>query len=164
MSYFFTRVILHTWITWIIAQSFFCLTSSYSYREFWHLASYTDKYPYRIRADMTSLIIFVWKFINGYCCCRVAGNCMPQAKTSGKIINTTFIIGGNIKTKNGWLKVASLACYYTLYHITPPVTRRALLELMLTSLLGLLSAALSVQLGCVSVWLYQRRGRICAIC
>ena len=75
---------------------------------------------------------------------------MLQAKTSGKIINTTFITGGNIKTKNGSLRVSSLACYYPLYHITPPVTCRALLELMQTPLLGLLSAAVLVQLGCVS--------------
>jgi len=144
MSYFLTRVIFHTWITWIIAQSFFCPTNSYSYREFWHLASYTDKYPYRIQSDITSLIIFVWKFINGYCCWRVAANCVPESKISGKIINTTFIIGGNIKTKNGSLRVASLAYYYPLYHITPPVTYRVLLELMQTSPLGLLLAALSV--------------------
>ena len=41
---------------------------------------------------------------------------MSQAKTSGKIINTNFIIGGNIKTKNGLLRVASLTCYYPLYN------------------------------------------------
>jgi hypothetical protein len=75
---------------------------------------------------------------------------VPQAKTSGKIINTTFVIVGNIKTKNGSLRVASLAYYYPLYHITPPVTRRALLELMQISPLGILLAALSVQLACMS--------------
>jgi hypothetical protein len=75
---------------------------------------------------------------------------VPQAKTSGKIINTTSIIGGNIKTKNDSLRVASLAYYYPLYHITPPVTSRALLELMQTWSLGLLLAAVSVQLACMS--------------
>lgn len=75
---------------------------------------------------------------------------MPQAKTGGKIINTTFVIGGNIKTKDGSLRVASLAYYYPLYHITPPVICRALLEVMQTSLLRLLLAALSVQLACMS--------------
>jgi hypothetical protein len=58
---------------------------------------------------------------------------MPQAENSGKIINTIFITGGNLKTMNGSLIIASLAYYYPLYHITLSVTCRALLELMQTT-------------------------------
>jgi hypothetical protein len=148
----------------------FCLTSLYSYREFWHLAAYADKYPYRIGADVRSLIIFVWKFINGYCCCCLVGNCVLHAKTCRKLINTTFIIGGNLKTKKGSLTVTSMAYYYPLHHITPPLTCRALLELMQTTYIffwlpPIHCNRMSVKLACVSGCDYTRKkGGFCAVC
>lgn len=51
---------------------------------------------------------------------------MPHAKkkTSGKLINTTFIIGDNFQTKKGSLTVPSVPHYCPLYHVTPSLTFR----------------------------------------
>jgi hypothetical protein len=58
---------------------------------------------------------------------------VPHAKTSCKLINTTFIIGGNFQTKKGSLTVASVARHLPLYYVTPSLTFRTLLERMQTA-------------------------------
>lgn len=104
---------------------FFLVTCLYSYREIWHLASYFDKYPNGIHADIRSLIIFVLEFISNS---SAEGGSVPHAKTSGKLINTTFLIGGNFQAKKGSLTAASVPRHCPLYRITSCLTISTLLE------------------------------------
>lgn len=61
---------------------------------------------------------------------------MPHAKTRGKLINTTFIIGGNFQAKKGSLTVASVAHHCPIHHVTPSLTFRTLLERKQTAASG----------------------------